>query len=317
MKDVVLVTAYTPDDERLQLLIDCINFLFENDKDIILVTHSTNTPEYIQKKCKFYLYSSENKLLDSPETKTFYNRYSSDLFFGSKLVSGYKHTALAIYNMLYLGMSTAKILGYDIVHYVEYDSRFKTTNLFDYSLDKLQEGYDVFYGKTPEGEMYGGFFSARLSSFDFSELVYDENKLIEEFKKHLVTERLTRDYLFAGKKIFTIDCEKLSNLGYALTQFIHFSKENPYVFPVLYEDYIQIVHDNQNSQDEKLLVILNDNQIFTGCTKPSSFVIFPISRVEDTKKITIMINDKLVSIYETDTEEKINHLIKNSFVSKN
>lgn len=316
MKEVVLVTAYTPDEERLRLLINLIIFLTENNKDVILVTHSTNTPEYIIKKCKYYLYSSENKLIDSPEVRFFSNRYLSELFFGSKLVSGYRNTALAIYNMLYLGTSIAKNLGYEILHYVEYDLSLENLNLFNHTAGIIKSGYDVAYVSTGEEDLFGGFFTIDTKSFDFSELSYDENKLEEKLKKYLVVERMTKDYFFFGKKLYHIDYDYLAELGCNYTKYEHVKKDNPFVFPVFYQDYIQIVHDNQNISDEKLIVILNDNQIFTNCTNPGSFTLFPIGKIEEVKKITIMINDKIVKIYETDTPEKIDYIIQNSFVGK-
>lgn len=316
MKEVVLVTAYTPDDERINHLINTVNFLTENNYDVILINHSSNTPEYIIKKCKYYLYSSDNNLIDLFEARQFNHRYTKDLCYGSKLIDVYKHTTLPIYNMLYLGMSIAKVLGYDILHYVEYDIILQNTNLLKHSSEIIKNGYDVFYIEHHEYELFGVFFTIKTSSKNFDELYYDETHLTNLLKKHFTTERITKDYFFSNKEVYKFDYNLLPEYGCNYAAYRHVKNDGIFVFPALFDDKIQIVHDNQNTSDENLLVIINDEHVFTHNTKKGTFTIFPVSEVESTKKITIIVNDELVSTYETDTKEKMDYIFQNCFVKR-
>lgn len=315
MKDIVLVSAYTPDDERLELLIDTINFLSKNHKEIILVSHSTNTPQNIIKKCKYFLYSSENTLLNLEEMKFFMTEETNDFRFGSKLTHEYKYTTLAIYNMLLLGSTIAKNLGYDIVHYVEYDSDLKGCEIFKLSNSKIAEGYDSVISVDEYGNMFGGFISLSLNSFTFQSLIYDENKLTEEAKKNVVTEIFTKNYFLKDKKTYEIRYNDLPSHGFNYCRFKHSKEKSYFVFPVMLNNQIQIVYSNHDEGINELVVLVNDEKIFKRVVNPNNYVIFPISDLENIRKISILINDKLISFFEMDDNDKKNKILSQSFIN--
>ena len=60
--EVYIVSAYTPDVEREELLRKLVSQLHSAKKDILLITHSV-TPNDIVKKCRYYVYDEENKIL--------------------------------------------------------------------------------------------------------------------------------------------------------------------------------------------------------------------------------------------------------------
>lgn len=314
MKDVVLVTAYTPDEERLELLSSTINFLYSNNKDIILVTHSTNTPENIVKKCKYFLYSSENKLLDYEEMKMFLVEESSGLRYGSKLTHEYKYTTLAIYNMILLGSTIAKNLGYDILHYVEYDSDFSTTDLFELCNSKINEGFDSVIIIDDSFQMYGGFKTISLNSYDFQDLIYDEEKLIPEAKKHIITEQFTKNFFLKDKKIYNIDYNDVPNYGYNYCKYKHSNKKGYFTFPLKVGNEIRILYSNHDEVPNELMVIVNDTRVIKSIVNGKTFRMFPISNYDDIKKITIIINDKLIATYNMETTEQKDYILNQSFV---
>ena len=62
MKDLFLITAYTPDDERKNLLRDFISSIDKKLFDIMVVSHSS-IPEDIINKVNYFIYDSSNVLL--------------------------------------------------------------------------------------------------------------------------------------------------------------------------------------------------------------------------------------------------------------
>jgi hypothetical protein len=317
MKEVILITAYTPDDERLGLLIDTVNFFHSNGKDIILVTHSPNIPEFIFKKCKYYLYSSENILLDSEDSRILMFRETNDLIYGSKLVHKYKFTTLAIYNMIYLGSVIAKNLGYEILHYVEYDTKFRNLELIELASEKIKNSYESFLIAHEDGEIHGGYLSFNLNSYDYSNLIFKREELEREAKKFISTERFTRDYFFREKKIYYFPYSSINLYGYDSSLYQHTLKEkNFFVFPSFFDEKIQIVHDNQNNWDEELVVILNDNQIFKHVLNPGSFRIFPICNYEELEKITLLINNEIISTHVMDSIDLKEEILNKSTIRR-
>jgi hypothetical protein len=314
-KDVILVTAYTPDDLRMQYLVDLIYFLSENNKDIILISHSPNIPEIIIKKCKYFTYSSENKLIDLEEIRFFSTRETEFLSFGSKYMYPFvPSTFLAIYNMIYLGSVIAKSLQYDILHYVEYDCDFDNINLINYSNQKLSEDFDSLIIVDDQNNMHGGFFSYNLNSFEFYDFIFDEDKMIRELKNVIITENFTRQCFLKNKKIFEIYYNQLDELGYKKTKYGRIRKNMPYVFPVLLEGRIKVIHDNWNPINEDLVIILNDEKVFKVKTHTGNYNLVDISKVEDVKKLTIIINDNIEKIYDFEDEQNKKIILSNSYL---
>lgn len=315
-KDVVLVTAYTPDDKRMGYLIELISFLSDHNKDIILLSHSPNIPEFVIKKCKYFTYSSENKLIDLDELRFFSSRETEFLSYGSKYMYPFvPSTFLAIYNMIYLGSVIAKSLQYDIVHYVEYDCDFDNIKLINFSNEKLSEGSDSVIILDDQNNMHGGFFSYKLNGFEFSDFIFDEDKMIEQLKNVVITEGFTQHFFLKNKKIFKIYYDQLENLGYKKTKYGRIRQNIPYVFPVSFDNRIKVIHDNWNPIVEKLVVVLNDEKVFRVETSPGTYNLIDVSNIEEVKKITLIVNDNIEKIYDFSSEEKKKNILSNSYLN--
>ena len=64
MKPIIIISAYCPDDERKQMLTNCVNSLqsLRKDFDILISTHAY-VPEHIAKKVDFVFYDANNDLI--------------------------------------------------------------------------------------------------------------------------------------------------------------------------------------------------------------------------------------------------------------
>jgi len=64
MKDLILIGAHCPDDEREKLLNKCIDSLLscKDEYDILICSH-TEIPSYITKKVDYVFYDKNNDLI--------------------------------------------------------------------------------------------------------------------------------------------------------------------------------------------------------------------------------------------------------------
>ena len=65
MKDLILVGAHCPDNERKKILFDCVNSLqnLRNKFDILVCSH-TYIPEYIVDRIDYFFLDNENNLIE-------------------------------------------------------------------------------------------------------------------------------------------------------------------------------------------------------------------------------------------------------------
>ena len=120
MKDLILITAYCPDDYRENLLRNLVAFLEDKPFDVMIVSHTT-IPLDIQKKVNIVLYDKKNEILTDWDmlNQPWFNPMNDRRIQSSFLSK--KNTHLAIWRMMILGFSTAKNLGYTKLHHIEYD----------------------------------------------------------------------------------------------------------------------------------------------------------------------------------------------------
>ena len=70
MKDLILITAYTPTPQHEELLERAILSVKKVGFDILLVSHS-HTPLNIQKMCQYYFYDHLNDVTDNVDFRHF------------------------------------------------------------------------------------------------------------------------------------------------------------------------------------------------------------------------------------------------------
>ena len=68
MKEIVLISAYTPTIDKQDKLRELILTLKNLNYRVCLATH-TSTPQDIVDRCDYYIYDVENKVLYDPDIK--------------------------------------------------------------------------------------------------------------------------------------------------------------------------------------------------------------------------------------------------------
>ena len=278
MKELILIGAHCPDDEREKLLDECVNVLqrCRNQYDILICSH-TEIPSYISQKVDYVFYDKNNDLITDM-------KYLNQPWFspvdGMTILSTYigqNSTYLAVYRLVTAGLGFAKMFNYKKVHYVEYDTIMNDlSELYDNS--KLLDEYDnvVIQKEQKDYEEniawpMGNFMSFKVDSINELFTSYDKEKLLEILlnSPSKTNEKITNDIMkMNGNTIYIKDYEKvkLKDIQFALSN--NTSKETMNYWTVPFyntkEDKVSVIVWN-NKDDEPINVnfIINNEKIIT------------------------------------------------------
>jgi len=180
-REIFLVSAYCDTDEKIELLTNIINFLHDGGKKICLCSHIT-VPDYIIKKIDYFVYDKENETLEDPSTKFFATFKSEFVSIQTKLLGGWKNTTLPVLKSLFNGINIARGNGYNILHYIEYDTELKDFSMFDDNLKILSKTNAgcVYYGKE-NNRLIGSYIGFNLDRFPADSFVFNRDRILNEW----------------------------------------------------------------------------------------------------------------------------------------
>lgn len=314
-KEVCLVSAYTPDSERTELLRDLIKFLHKNNKEIVLISHTHDTPSDIIDRCKYFIYSSENILINDSKYRMFVTGGNSEIDFGTKINIDFKNTILATYNMFFLGLNFCKNLNYEVIHYIEYDCKFESVSLLDFSYKKITEGFDSFIIEDEKKELFGGFLSLKSSSFDPNEIEYDEEKIRRWTEELFVAEKITKKYILGNKKNYVLPYNDIKNFNFFGTTYKHTQSIEHLSFPAIVDNNIKYVHCNFTPYTQEILIIINNEHLEHKLIDSMCFHIFQIGEISNTKNVKVLVDEKSQYFYDMTNNELLDNLKKNSYLN--
>jgi hypothetical protein len=128
MKNCIVVNYWADTEEKVKIVIDCINQLKKTGKDIIY-TSLTPIDERIQSIVKFSLYNNDNniitfqEILDNKKFNIFINQnYTTDLFSVSYKPINWVEVSITILNQFNKNFKFLKQIGYDSIHFFVGDS---------------------------------------------------------------------------------------------------------------------------------------------------------------------------------------------------
>jgi len=320
MKELILVGAYCPDDEREQLLNKCINSLqgCRNEYDILICSH-TEVPTYIFKKVDYVFYDKNNDLITDL-------KYLNQPWFspvdGMTILSTYigeNSTYLAVYRLLISGLGFAKMFKYKKVHYVEYDTIMNDlSELYDNST--LLDDYDnvVIQKKQRNYEAniawpMGNFMSFKVDSIDELFTTYDKEKLLEILfdSPSKTNEKITNDIMkLNGNTIYVKDFDKLKSkdIQFALSR--NTSKENMSYWTVPFyntkEDKVSVIVWN-NKDEEPInasFIVNNDKMITFNNVNRFEWRMGDIGKIDEIQSILILVNSKIKTNITLNEENK-------------
>ena len=184
MKDLFLITAYTPDDERKDLLRNFVSSIDRELFDVMVVSHSS-IPEDVINKINYFIYDSANILLTDVE-------YKYLMFYGNEKFNiittenrPFNHF-LAAWKLVTLGLSNAKNEGYKKVHCIEYDTELSSLDEFIENSGLLDRHSLVYYSTNYQPSIISFPISFHLDKINEQWFICDE----EDLKNQLLTKHI-------------------------------------------------------------------------------------------------------------------------------
>jgi hypothetical protein len=319
--EVYIVTAYTPDVEREELLRKLVDQLHSAKKDILLITHSV-TPNDIVKKCKYYIYDEENKiLLDDKYKLLAWNTSISGATVRSKDVGKTHTTLLAVYKLLLYGFGFAKMVGYKYAHYLEYDSEVVNFDIFQNNIEILKDHSCVTYTNV-HGHPIGFYFAFNLNDYSYDDLKYDEQKFLSKFIEHYPTlylvEELTRIFFMDAKKTFYKSSDVILSEGLigSLSCLCNSkTKMLSWAVPIVEDDDLYLFITEFDGKPILVEYIINDMYRKVELSA-KQFIYVKIHNWSETKFLKILVNKKPHLEYDLTRSENRIKLTQNNFIER-
>lgn len=324
MKDLILITAYCPDDKREDILRNLVTSLqdYKNLFDIMVVSH-TPIPVDIQKKVEFCFYDKKNEiltdwdLLNQPWFIPEGNRRIQSSFLSKK------NTHLAIWRLMILGFSNAKNLGYSKVHHLEYDCEINEVSELIENSNLLNENNTVVYIDKQDRVaevMFGSFQSYFVPKIHNMLIKLDEEKikdlirnaiskspegmLYELIKESGSVIEKNRDILeIKGNKFGIMNSQSIDKNPWSLPFFDHLTQN---------VDFIVWNTTNPNGLDYK--VIVNNNRVIhIQNVKLQHWTINYLGKLEEINSIIVLENDKIRDTFYINSEDDMELFKKMSY----
>ena len=316
MKDLILITAYTPTTQHEELLERAILSVKKVGFDILLVSHS-HTPLNIQKMCQYYFYDHLNDVTDNVDFRHFeyfsfpefqiQSKYFTKNFYG-----------FSIYRMFSIASKIAKNFDYERMYHMEYDCEVFDQSIFMEHQELLQTHDAVFY--TAEGHesdfLVGCFKSFKVDSLPETFANYDKNhitdvminapcKPLENYTKRIFqglntkfldsrsifkTERFVQDNLTSRKKHFTL--------------YYHSETKT-----------LNFFYRNMWEEKQKVIVITNGELINNIDSEPGYFNIRPLCPINEFREVRVFVDDNFVYEFKVDNQEQLDTFKQNAFSS--
>lgn len=298
MKDLIIITAFCPDQKKQTLLDNLLNFFqnYKNIFDIMVVSHTPLDLEK-QKKCDYVIFDKENLLLydDEIRPKIFFENESFVVC--SNHVSKFS-TSFTVLKLESMGVAIAKVLGYQKIHKIEYDTELlSVSELLNNS--KLLESNDVvFY--TNEGKkdkfMVGNLWSATIDSLPYFYYKYEKKEVLEILydNKDLSPEWLVKKF-FLKKKYLIKNSNKLIDLGVKLG-LSHDDEVNDrglFIVPIIHDENGDLFIFTYNNKNIKLKInILYDSDFFEYEVHPQNWNLKLLDKSDNFKSLSIWVNEQ-------------------------
>lgn len=321
MRDVCLVAAYTPDQQREDMLRNLTRFL-KGKKDIVLISH-TATPKDILEDVKYHFYDEENELLDVrdnyPSFWWFHDTgqakiWSNDIWYKDADI----RTAAVGFQMLpvtrnfFFGMTICKMLGYDVAHYIEYDSIIDSVDFMNKNNKLLESNDGVVYWIEDRKHTHGAYCCYNLNSYSFDELKWNRQELLAEFTEllKLPVEGLIESFVLSkmsvDKRIMKRDIAELDAVLSSDSPNISGKYEYvPCIILIREDNIVTFFGKNTLDKDIRVSVLINSGVNRDYVIRPNFWTMDDVGTLDFVNKIVIFLNEKKIKEYNFTSEAEI------------
>jgi hypothetical protein len=325
MKDIIIVGAYCPDEERIELLDNLINQLqkIRNDFDIMIATHSI-LPEYFYKKIDFVFYDRNNHIIhDASLVDRSWFRpggEASKEIIHSNLCGRENNYTLAVFRLLIGALGLSNTMKYEKAHWIEYDTSLKDFSEI-YKNSKLLDKYDATGYRYESKWINPVILAINIKKIDDDLLIYNEKKIMDELKnsweKHF--EGALYKILNKNEKLFLRHTSVIQKGGneIELADTIKSNLNQIWAAPFWDSRANKVNYVCWNNKSPKTLninIIINNLKIIDiGELTPSKWRIITIGDFEEIDSIVLMANNKILK--KTDLSKmKFDSFAANNFM---
>ena len=315
-----LIISHTPSTDREFVLLSLLRKLKKLNYKVILATHTPPSSLAVEYS-DYVIYDSNNELLnyypqkgDDFHPKIFYNVSTDRFKIRSAFPSRIKYHGLAAASLLFNGLASAKMFGFEKCHLLEYDSDFETSSEFEEN-DILLDNYDsihYFYGPS-ECMIHGSLGAFNLNSYTYEELAWNLNKeriktIISSVNHSMndgMVEVATCQLLHSSKNTYRKTQENFAN-GNVVTDLSHklkFDEEN-YIeaLPFMIENNVCmfIFFERMATENpQNIQVILNESIIHNRVLQhQSQWEYFTLCTLDELNTIKVVWNDKMIKKFD-------------------
>lgn len=305
-QDLIFITAYCPTESQLERLNDCVDKLSNIEGfDLALISHS-DIPVSIQKKCKFYVYDSDNDLSWNSDLRHFELHKGESHQLISNLLKKTPFYGFAIYRMFSIISQLALGLGYKRIYHVEYDYIIKDKSIF-FNHRKFLETYGaVFFTLQHDDNMIlGGFKSLRVDQLPEDFKIFNKSKMIrrmigenlkplEEFTKKIFNE--STNCLFIDSKVVR---EKIEP-----KKFIH-QEQHWCLYHNLKNEKIGVFYLNMFTT-QHIEIELNKKLVSSKTLENDKFLILDLGFYNEVQEVKVIRDGKVIFDEVIDDNFKLN-----------
>ena len=323
MKDLILITAYCPDDYRENTLRSLVNSL-QNYTDLfeIMIVSHTAIPIDIQKKVEYCIYDNKNEILTDLDLLNQPWFAPDDRRIQSSFLSK-KNTHLAIWRLMILGFSNAKNLGFSKVHHIEYDCEINEISEFVENSVLLNENNTVVYIDRQDRiaeVMFGSFQSYFVPKIHDMLIKLDEEKIKDLIRNAIskspegmlyqlikesghVIEKDRNILEIKGNKFGVVNSQSIDKNPWSLPFFDHLTQN---------VDFIVWNTTNEDGLNYKVIVN-NDKVIHIPNVMLKHWSIRYLGKLEEINSIIVLENDKIRDTFYINSEEDVELFKKMSY----
>jgi len=307
MKDLILITAYTPDAERIQLLDELLNTVNRELFDVMISSHSSISDKVVE-KADYFIFQKKNVLLTDLDQKIKWWFGNGSFEISTTEFKTYNHL-IAAGSLVLNGLSAAKNFGYEKVHFLEYDSRILDDSEFIENSQLLEEYSVVWYEHKDLKTVFSliSFNVKKINEnwFDLSDNIFysfleeSEANILESFNLKMIL----------NENAF---CKGTSDQSSNRVETCRYTSDEKDWITIVSDDHQFILFNFNHTGINDIYVVINDEEIrsFQNHSK-GTWMTHPLGRTEEINKIKIFLNDALIRSYDFSIIDKEKYIKKN------
>jgi hypothetical protein len=311
VKEIYLITAHPQNEVQKRYLRNLITKLKDAGKKIMVSTH-VQIQDDIHDMVDYYFFNRKNDLLTEGKYKGYLSMHYDSFYVESKNFFSY-NSILACYQLMFPAMMLCKNEGFDVIHFMEYDTVIEnfedldenTRHIIDSDLDF------IFYNKHHNPEeffMSGEYLCINTRNLPIDYFSYSDEFLKQEAEKHKMGEATTFNLILKDKKYLVKKSTEIRGFKLGLHH-TDDSDDGKLVAPLIMEDNsVCIFFSNRSSNKKRLLTVIDGDRCITKNISPHEWHIFPVGNLGDFNEISLYVEDKLNNRYFFTSEEDINKI---------